>query len=64
MDLKTMRVMKKKNQWDLTINTGIKQARISLIENEYVIPSSEEKRKISLALGVKLDEIDWPTEEK
>jgi DNA-binding XRE family transcriptional regulator len=62
MDLQTIRAIKKKKQWDLGIAAGCHQCKISLIEHGYVIPSDEEKVAIAGALGVSVNEIDWPEE--
>lgn len=57
MSLREVRVMKRCNQWDLALKTGISQSRISLIENGYVEPRPEEKRALAKALGVAQKEI-------
>jgi hypothetical protein len=62
MDLSTVRAIKKKTQWDLRKATGINQSKISLIEHGYIIPSDEEKSAIAGALGVAVNEIQWPGE--
>jgi len=55
--LKEVRFFKKVSQWQLRVFTGLSQSKISLIEMGYVIPSKEEKSKISRALGVTPAEI-------
>ncbi len=62
MDLQTARAVKKKTQWDLRRKTGFHQSKISLIENGYIIPTNKEKKTIAGALGVSVNEIDWPEE--
>ena len=62
MDLVTARAKKRKTQWDLRMATGINQSKISLIEHGYIIPSNREKAKIAEALGVKVNEIEWPSD--
>jgi len=60
MNLTEVRFHKKMTQWDLKIRTGINQTKISLIERGYVLPRDEEKQRLAKALGVKVDQIDWP----
>ena len=62
MDLITARAMKRKTQWDLRKATGIHQSKISLIEQGYIIPNDEERSAIAVALGLTVDEIEWPDE--
>jgi hypothetical protein len=62
MDLATIRVREKKTQWDIRVATGIHQSKISLIEHGYIIPNDGEKAAIAGALGVGVNEIDWPKE--
>ena len=62
MDLVTARAIKKKTQWDLRKATGINQSKISLIEHGYIIPNDEERVAIAGALGVSVQEIQWPEE--
>ncbi len=57
MDMIEARFKSRMTQWDLALRTGISQAKISLIERGYVVPSDEDKRKISEALGYRDDEI-------
>lgn len=59
MDLKTTRASKRITQMRLWKKTGIAQRRLSLLENNYISPSAEERRKIARALNVSQDEIDW-----
>ena len=58
MNLREARFRQGKNQYDLTIETGIKQSRISLLERGYVSPTDREMRALTKVLGV--DEIDFP----
>lgn len=60
MELSEGRFMKRLNQWDLKLKTGINQANISLIERGYVSPTQEEKIRLAKALGVREDELTWP----
>lgn len=63
MKLSEARLKKGLNQWDIKLKTGIAQSKLSLIENGYVMPSDEEKNRISSALGVNADDIEWVTRE-
>jgi DNA-binding XRE family transcriptional regulator len=60
MNLAEARFHKKVTQWDLRLLTGINQTKISLIERGYVSPRDKEKQKLAEALGMKIDQIDWP----
>ena len=48
--LKKIRTLKEMSQFDLRIATGIHQSRISLMENDYVVPRDDEKKKIAKVL--------------
>jgi predicted transcriptional regulator len=37
-------------QWDLTKVTGVPQSKISLIENDFIRPSREERQKLQKGL--------------
>lgn len=50
--LRETRVVKRITQFQLRINTGIQQSKISLIENGYVEPRDDEKLKLARALGM------------
>lgn len=60
MEFKTARKLANKNQYDLTILTLIPQSKISLIENGYIEPSAAEKQRLAGALGLKVNDIEWP----
>ena len=45
------------SQYVLTNLSGVRQSRISLIENELVEPSVAEKKKLAKALGKRVDEL-------
>jgi transcriptional regulator with XRE-family HTH domain len=60
VNLTEVRFHKRLTQWDLKVRTGINQTKISLIERGYVFPRDEEKQKLAMALGLTVDEIDWP----
>ena len=59
MDLKLLRVKRRLSQWALCQKCDIHQSTISLIENGYKKPSQIEKEKLSKALDVDIDKIDW-----
>ena len=60
MTLAEARFYKKVTQWDLRLRTGINQTKISLIERGYVTPRYSEMEKLAQALGVTVEQIDWP----
>jgi len=55
--LREYRVIPKISQWDLALRSGVKQSRISLIENHLVKPTTREKVKLSEALNHAVEEI-------
>lgn len=55
--LREVRFFKKVTQWDLALLTHVQQCRISLIENGYVKPRSDEKERLAKALGVQVDHL-------
>jgi transcriptional regulator with XRE-family HTH domain len=55
--LREMRVVRRVTQFQLRLQTGIHQAKISLIENGLVIPREDEKKRLAKALGVMPEEI-------
>jgi transcriptional regulator with XRE-family HTH domain len=57
MKLKEGRFLKNLNQYKLNTLSGVSQPRISLIENELVEPSEDEKRRLAEALGYSIEEI-------
>ena len=59
MDLFELRIRQKLTQWDLSLQTGIPQSKISLIERGYVKPSLEEKGLIAVALNISPEKINW-----
>lgn len=59
MELLEARIKKRITQWDIAIATGICQAKVSLIERGYVIPSEKERSLIIGVLGCCQDEIEW-----
>lgn len=55
--LRETRVVKRISQFQLRVQTGIHQSKISLIENGLIEPREDEKKKLSRALGVTPQEI-------
>jgi transcriptional regulator with XRE-family HTH domain len=55
--LRELRVIKRVTQFQLRLQTGIHQSKISLIENGLVTPEADERRKLAKALGVNPEEI-------
>lgn len=55
--LREFRVIPKITQWELALRSGVKQSRISLIENYLVQPTLREKEKLAEALKQSIDEI-------
>ena len=58
--LKELRFDRGLTQLDLFLKTGVSTARISMIENQKLIPSDEERVKLAEALGVEAGEVGWP----
>lgn len=63
MKLETVREGINLSQWDLFVKTGVHTSQISLIEKGYCVASEEDKGRLSKALGVEVDTIEWPTDE-
>ncbi|HUV58526.1 MAG TPA: helix-turn-helix transcriptional regulator [Desulfatiglandales bacterium] len=61
--LRKTRVLKEMNQFQLRIATGIHQSRISLIENGYVEPRDDEKKRLAKALKEPVETL-FPTPAK
>ena len=59
MELREARFKKNLTQLDVCIKTGIHQSKISHFERGYLIPRDDEKKRISKALGVKTDDLNW-----
>ena len=55
--LKVCRAEKKITQFQLSVDSGIIQSRLSYIENDLVQPRLDEKKRIAKALGCKPEEI-------
>ena len=55
--IRIKRLKQRMSQWDMANKTGISQSRISLIENNHVVPRPEELAQIAGVLGVSVDEL-------
>jgi transcriptional regulator with XRE-family HTH domain len=55
--LREARVLKRITQFQLRLSTGIHQSKISMIENGFIEPRSDERQRLAKALGVKQEEI-------
>ena len=55
--LREFRITPHISQWQLALTSGVKQSRISLIENRLVKPTMREKIKLAEALQHKIEEI-------
>ena len=64
MTLKEARFHEGLNQWDLSVKTQIPQSKISIIENGYVIPTAEERKKLAAALGKSESDLFFGEDEK
>jgi DNA-binding XRE family transcriptional regulator len=60
MDLYEARAKRRLTQWDIGKATGISQSKMSLFENGYLYPNENEKGAIAEALGMEINEIQWP----
>ena len=60
--LREARVVRRVTQFQLRLSTGIHPSKISLIENGLVVPTPDEQKRLSKALGVKPEEIFSMTE--
>ncbi len=58
--LKAKRFLTKKSQYQIALETGIFQSRISLIENGFVKPKAEEKKLLAESLEATLEELFPP----
>jgi transcriptional regulator with XRE-family HTH domain len=57
-ELKKIRLFDKKiSQFELSRRSGVHPSRISLIENDLVVPTASERKKISEAIGMPPEEI-------
>lgn len=60
--LREVRVLSRTTQFQLRIATGIHQSKISMIENGLIQPREDEMKRLSKALGARLEEI-FPMEQ-
>ena len=60
MDLREARFKQRITQWALSKISNIHQSRVSLIENGDKA-SERERKALAKGLGVKVDDIDWPS---
>jgi DNA-binding XRE family transcriptional regulator len=56
-NLRTLRIAPRMSQWELALQSGVKQSRISLIENFLVKASMREKIKLAEALHYTIEEV-------
>ena len=56
-------IPEKISQWELSLQSNVKQSRISLIENCLVKPTMREKIRLSEVLKKNIDEV-FPKDEK
>ena len=61
--LREVRVIKRITQFQLRVQTGIHQSKISLLENGLVNPREDEQRRLAKVLGVRVSDI-WSEEDK
>ena len=59
MELREVRFKRRLSQWELSLQSGVHQSRISLIENGHPA-KKDEKEKICRAIKIELDKIEWP----
>lgn len=55
--VRSIRRLKDLTQYDLWKKTRIPQSSISLIERGFISPNEKSKKKISKALGVRIEEV-------
>lgn len=55
--LREVRVLKRLTQFQLRLQTGIHQSKISMLENGLIIPREDEQHKLAKALGMRPEEI-------
>ena len=59
LNLFMARTIARKTQYDLSLETGIPQSKLSLLERGYIRPKEKEKRSIANALALRAEDIDW-----
>jgi transcriptional regulator with XRE-family HTH domain len=55
--LREVRVVKRITQFRLRLSTGIHQSKISMLENDLIQPSQDEKQRLAKALGTEVENI-------
>ena len=55
--LREYRIVPRISQWQLALDSGVKQSRISLIENCLVRPTLKEKTKLAEILRQKMEDL-------
>ena len=60
INLKKARSIIGVSQWELERRSGVHQSRISLFENGLKSPKEIEKVKLTAALGLGPNDIEWP----
>jgi transcriptional regulator with XRE-family HTH domain len=55
--LREVRIIKRISQFELRLKSGIHQSKISMIENNLMAATEEEKLKLAEALGVRPEKI-------
>jgi hypothetical protein len=63
MKLESIREGNSLSRWDLYVKSGVRTAKIGLIEDGYSVATGEDKTALSKALGVAIDAIEWPRSE-
>lgn len=56
-ELKRTRTLKEMNQFQVSIASGVSQSRISLMENGYVEPRGDEKKRLAKVLKTPMEEL-------
>jgi DNA-binding XRE family transcriptional regulator len=55
--LRVIRAERGTTQWQLKLMTGINQTYLSMAENDQIVLTPEQKKKVARALGVSVQEI-------
>ena len=63
MKLESVRESNSLSRWELYVKSGIRTAKIGLIEEGHRVATERDKSVLSKALGVPVDTIEWPTGE-
>jgi len=57
VSLREIRFQKRINQWDLALQTGMSQSKISLFERGYLNPKEDEKKEIAKVLDCNVTDL-------